>query len=221
LIDCLDNSHDHEGLRATGIWGPHTQITPRSDYGASPGGASRNHPCPVNFEDPPFRADFWKGFKSHIAKIQTAYVALAPLAATDALRSQPFLRTVEQFGRAAQADHATKLRGLYADYQDRAVVDPAEVTEHDARNLVAHARDGLDLLAPLVSDGAFDPEFTMFLTAQSAHFMTLFDDPNADGEAIGQQLLGRDPLRRPGTADMVAAEPAPESGRHRNSRQST
>ncbi|MGH3538754.1 MAG: AbiV family abortive infection protein [Pseudonocardiaceae bacterium] len=134
----------------------------------------------------PFREDFWTAFRSHTVKIQMAHVVLAPLA--DTTRPRPFFQAIEAFGQAAKADHSTKMRGLYADYQDGTVLNPGDVTEQDARGMVVHARDGLDLLTPFTTDDGLDPEFTTFLAAQSAHLMTLFTSPDGDRDALVQQL---------------------------------
>jgi hypothetical protein len=47
LIDCLDNSHDHEGLRAPRIRGHTTQIRLRSVTSR----AGRIYRCPAKIED--------------------------------------------------------------------------------------------------------------------------------------------------------------------------
>lgn len=135
----------------------------------------------------PFRAEFWTAFKSHAVKIQMAYVLLAPLAATDEMRARPFFQAIEEFGQAAKADHTRKMRGLYVDYDDGTILDPSDITEPDARSMVTRARDALDL-TPSTIDGRLDPEYTTFLTAQSAHLMTVFDDPGTDKDAFAQQI---------------------------------
>lgn len=134
----------------------------------------------------PFRAVFWKVFVSHTIKLQIAHVALAPMAAGAA--SQRAHEAILAFSQMAKADHATKMRGLYVDYADGVVLDPADVTEQDAQSMVALACVALDYLAPATTDEGLDPELRAILTASAAYFAGLVDSPDTDLEDLLQQL---------------------------------
>ena len=128
-----------------------------------------------------FRDFFWKVFVSHTIKLQLAHAALAPMAAgTAAQPSSDPVQAIMAFGQMAKNNHSTKMRGLYVDYTDGAILDPADVTEQDAQTMVAHARAALDHLASATTDKGLDPELRAILVAGADHFTSLFNSPDTD-----------------------------------------
>ena len=136
-----------------------------------------------------FRDFFWKVFVSHTIKLQIAHFALAPMAAGTSEQPAPDVaQAIMGFGQLARDNHSMKMRGLYVDYTDEAVLDPAEVTEQDAQSMVTLARAALDHLAPATTDEGLDPEFRAILDAGAAYFTGLFESPDTDLEQLLQQL---------------------------------
>ncbi len=134
-----------------------------------------------------FRADFWNAFVSHTTKIQVAHVALAPLFAAGTA-SQSVVQAIEEFGLTAKAGQSAKLRGLYVDYANGTVLNPADVTERDARSVATHVRAAFDALTPVIDDDRLNPDFTAFLATCFTHLGRLIDAPDTDHEVLIQQL---------------------------------
>lgn len=162
-----------------------------------------------------FRDFFWKVFVSHTIKLQIAHAALAPMAAgTAAQPSSDPVQAILAFGQMAKNNHSTKMRGLYVDYTDGVILDPADVTEQDAQTMVAHARAALDHLASATTDKGLDPELRALLVAGADHITNLFNSPDTDLEELMQQVWDQVVAGAVEPPPWIPPDMLPDLGRH-------
>ncbi len=72
---------------------------------------------------------------------------------------------MEELSGLAGDDHDTKMRGLYVDYDNGAVLDPADVTEREVQRMVSNLCTCLGELA-LLMDIEQMSDFASFLASQ-------------------------------------------------------
>lgn len=81
---------------------------------------------------------FWQAFRNHRTKLTFAYIMRAILGDDEPPSS--LAGVLESASSAADADNTTKFRGLYVDYEDGALRVPAQVSEAEARAVIARVR---------------------------------------------------------------------------------
>jgi AbiV family abortive infection protein len=115
---------------------------------------------------------------SHLYKLQAARM-IAPMLAfimggPDAAMTG-FMEAIEALDDLAREDNRAKQRGIYADFQEGMIWDPARVKRGQARDMVAKVRDLLDRSAPLAEPG----------------FLRFMADPPADARGELDDFLSR------------------------------
>lgn len=134
---------------------------------------------------------FWPAFNGHRQKLTIARFVLAMCTAflgTDATPSQPFPQVIDHFGVLADADHNTKMRGLYVDYRNDDILDPADVSEREARAMVGNVRVSLEVLTQFLIDADLAAELSAFMATMAAKLDTLVDSPDVDVLALTQEM---------------------------------
>lgn len=136
-----------------------------------------------------FRAGnwFWPAFNSHTAKLMIAQFIFQMFAQTQT-PPPPLLEAIAELGSLAGSDHATKMRGLYVDYQDEVVLDPADITEQTARRMVSNVSTCLAFMVPLDDSGQVS-ELAEFTQAWSTMLAENLDSVTATLEADPDTLI--------------------------------
>lgn len=98
--------------------------------------------------------------------------------------TQPVIEAIEELSTLASADHDTKMRGLYVDYNNGSLLNPADVTEPEALRMLTSLRACLDDLAPLT-----DIEQMSELALAMAQLSQVFTQMRSEDDVI--QLLQR------------------------------
>jgi len=132
---------------------------------------------------------FWPAFNSHTAKLTIAQFILQMFAQTQA-PPPPLLEAIAELGTLAGSDHAAKMRGLYVDYQDGVVLDPADITEQTARHMVSNVSTCLAFMSPLDHSDQVS-EFAEFMQAWSTMIAEHMDSVTSTLEADPDTFIRR------------------------------
>jgi len=99
-------------------------------------------PMPVRFFGIRGDEDFWAAWTSHTDKLLWARGLLSLLIREPA---SPVLTAAERLADSTRGEHLRKMRGLYVDYSDRAVLLPGEITAAEAHELMSDVQAVLDV----------------------------------------------------------------------------
>lgn len=161
------------------------------------------------------KSDFWAAWQGHTDKLEWALGFLRLLLEDSGPAFQVFARV----RTSAQAEHLRKLRGFYVDYDGRSILEPTEITETDAHEMIAMADRSLSVASgAFLSDGAIERarealvqhggELTSFIEEASEAVQADMDTALVQvRETIGPALQG---AALPGSGEPAGVRPPAE-----------
>lgn len=99
-------------------------------------------PMPTPFFGFRGKGDFWEAWNSHTDKLTWAYGFLSLMAREPTV---PAAEAVRRLTGSTRAGHLRKMRGLYVDYSDGAVLMPSDITVAEAAELASDVQTVLDI----------------------------------------------------------------------------
>jgi AbiV family abortive infection protein len=141
--------------------------------------------------------------RDHVRKLSAAYSMLTMLRFARAAPDGPpsAESALASLGRLAREAHESKLRGLYTDYRHGTVRSPGEVTEQEARRMVAAVEEVLDTGGWLV-DLATAMWARDALPEEARSFLMRAAEAAKSGEAAIEAFMQR---------QLSAIEPIPQA----------
>jgi AbiV family abortive infection protein len=154
------------------------------------------------------KGDFWAAWREHTDKLEWALGFLGLL-----LRdSGPAAQAVARIRTAAHSGHLRKLRGFYVDYDDHTVLEPTDVTQAEAQQIIADTETLLNVVsAAWLTDGTL--ERTRENLGQHGGDLAAFIE--RAGEAVQADMDAALIQVRQVIASALEADAPPDSPRHR------